>query len=144
MRDATIDDAAAIAAIINETIESGANTMDLTPKTASDIEYQMRSFDERECFLILERLESPIGYGIIKKYSPKTGYRFAAETSVFLRKAEIRKGYGTHLKTAVIERCRELGYHHLVARIWQSTNFGMARLQTRRASSTTNGSDTRW
>lgn len=120
IRDATVADAATIAEIYNETIASRTNTMDLTLKTPEVIGDQIRSFDERETILILERTGTVIGWGIIKKYSPRIGYRFAAETSVFIRKSEIRKGYGSYLKAAVIDRCREFGYHHLVARIWAS------------------------
>ena len=120
VRDATIEDAQAIADIFNETIGSRRNTMDLTLKTAVDIENKIRGFDEREVILVLVRDGGVIGWGIIKKYSARVGYRFAAETSVFLRRSEIRKGYGTYLKSLVIDRCRELGYHHLVARIWAS------------------------
>jgi phosphinothricin acetyltransferase len=130
IRRATPDDADMIAQIYNETISARINTMDLTPKTADDIRKQMDSFEELEEILVLKRLGAVIGWGIIKKYSPRIGYRFAAETSVFLRKTEIRKGYGTHLKSAVIDRCRELGYHHLVAKIW-ATNTASIEYNTR-------------
>jgi phosphinothricin acetyltransferase len=130
VRDAQKSDSQVIAKIYNETIGSRINTMDLTLKTAKDIITQMEAFDDRETILVLERSNTVIGWGIIKKYSPRIGYRFAAETSVFLRKTEIRKGYGTHLKSAVIDRCRELGYHHLVAKIW-ATNTASIEYNTR-------------
>ena len=55
---------------------------------------------------------------MIKLYSPRTGYSRCAETSVFLDQSEIRKGYGSFIKRALIERCKEYGYHHLIARVW--------------------------
>lgn len=126
VRDATVDDAGVVAEIFNETIVTQENTMDLTLKSPADMADRIQRFDEREVILVLERDDEAIGWGIIQKYSYKFGYRFAAETSVFLRHAEIRKGYGSFLKSAVIERSRELGYRHLVARIWASNEASIA------------------
>ena len=56
----------------------------------------------------------------IKGYGTGPVYRHCCETSVFLRRSEIRKGYGSRLKHALIDRCKAYGYHHLVARIWAS------------------------
>ena len=55
---------------------------------------------------------------MIKRYSPRPGYRYCCETSVYLRRSQRRRGHGTRIKTALIERCREYGYHHLLARVW--------------------------
>ncbi len=41
----------------------------------------------------------------------------ACETAVYLRRALRRRGLGTLLKRHIIEKCRNLGYHHLVAKI---------------------------
>ena len=120
MRDATVADAAVIAEIYNETAEARYGTMDLVLKTPAIMASQIRSFDRRETIMLLERNREVIGWGIIKKYSPRIGYQFCGETSVFLRHSEIRKGYGSYIKSALIERCKVYGYHHLVARIWAS------------------------
>ena len=50
------------------------------------------------------------------------GYAKACETAIYLRSAETRKGYGTLMKKWIIEKCRELGYHHLVAKIFSSNS----------------------
>lgn len=118
IRDATPADAAVIADIYNETIRAGYGTMDTVEKTAADLRAQMAGFTEREAYLLLERDGEALGWGVIKRYSDRPGYRFCCETSVYLRHAEVRKGYGSVIKRAVIERCRAYGYHHLVAKIW--------------------------
>lgn len=122
LRDATLDDAAVIAEIYNEAIRAGNASMDDDEKTTDDILRQMKSFGPRETYILLEREEegSPrvIGWGIIKKYSDRPGYRFCCETSVYLRFSEVGGGRGSRMKRALIERCREYGYHHLLARIF--------------------------
>ncbi len=118
IRDASRDDAAVIAEIYNESIAANDATMHDAPKTAEAIRAQMEGFGPRECFLLLERDGQVLGWGVIKLYSHRAGYRFCCETSVFLRRSERRKGHGTYLKRAVIDRCRAYGYHHLLARIF--------------------------
>ena len=58
-----------------------------------------------------------VGWGVVKKYSERPGYRWAGETSVYLRRDARGRGIGTRLKEALVERCRAIGYHYLLARI---------------------------
>ena len=118
IREATLEDAALIAEIYNESIRTGHATMDDALKTAHDIRQQIEAFTKREAYLLLEQDSYAVGWGLIKRYSPRGGYRFCSETSVYLRHSEIRKGYGSRIKRALIERCRTYGYHHLLARIF--------------------------
>jgi L-amino acid N-acyltransferase YncA len=111
-------DTPAVASIYNEYIQRGNATMDEQLKTADDIQQWLDHFNERECLYVLKRSETVIGWGIIKRYSEREGYRFACETAVYLTATEIGKGYGSFLKRFLIDRCRELEYHHLVAKIF--------------------------
>ena len=132
-RDATADDAAVIAEIYNASIVAGGVTMDQELKSPGDVRRQLASFSPREAILLLERghvdpkgrrqvdpkgrQQNILGWGIIKKYSDRTGYRFACETAVYLRRDQTGRGLGTRIKLALIERCRRYGYRHLVAKI---------------------------
>lgn len=120
IRTATADDAAVIADIYNESVHAGDASMDDELKDAGCYLNLMASFDKRETILILENTDTILGWGIIKKYSDRTGYRFCCETAVYLRRNLVRNGYGTKIKLALIERCRQMGYHHLLARIFAS------------------------
>ncbi len=121
IRDATLEDAAVIAEIYNESIRVGGATMDLALKTPEDIRKYMKGFNERETYVLLERADGYVaGWGVIKHFGEGPAYRQTGETSVFLRHAEVRKGYGSRLKRYMIDRCKAYGYHHLVARIWAS------------------------
>lgn len=120
LRDCTLADADTIASIYNDYVRSGGSTMDTEEKTRSDIERQIQQFSDRETILVLEEEGLFVGWGIIKRYSDRVGYRFTCETSVYLHRERIGQGYGTTLKKAVIERCKQYGYHHLVAKIFAS------------------------
>jgi len=117
-RIATITDAAVVQEIYNEHIQSGMSTMDREPKSINHIKDWFRNFNQRELIVLLKEAEYVIGWGVIKRYSDRLGYSRACETAVYLRSTEMRKGYGTMLKKWIIDKCRELQYHHLVAKIF--------------------------
>jgi phosphinothricin acetyltransferase len=111
-------DAQAIADIYNQHIKIGMSTMDMTLKSAADILTWLDEFDEREVLLVLEKRTSVLGWGIIKRYSEREGYKYACETAVYLKSEHIGKGYGTFIKKEIIKYCRKFEYHHLVAKIF--------------------------
>ena len=89
--------------------------MDLTTAKASNYEYLLEA--ERERLFIAEVDDKMIGWALIKKYSDRIGYAKSCETSVYLTKSETGKGYGPKIKTQLIQKCKELDYTHLVAKI---------------------------
>ena len=115
IRKAKLDDATAIANIYNQYL--GVATMDLIPYTKESVEQTIGDQNERECFLVAFLDSSCIGWGQIKKYSDRKGYHYACETAVYLHEDFLGKGYGSTLKKAIIETCRQLDYKHLVAKI---------------------------
>ena len=128
IRDALPEDALVIAAIYNESVAARGSSFDLEEKSAEYFAAQLAEQHANECFLLLEDIAgveqsiagarpAVLGFGKIERYSPRLGYRYTAETAVYLWRRLARRGYGSMLKLAVIERCRELGYHHLVAKI---------------------------
>ncbi len=118
VRDATSDDARAIAEIHNQSIAAGGATMEEGERSAADVARKLAGLDRREALLVLEDVGEVVGWGLIKKYSPRPGYRFACETAVYVRRDRLGQGIGSRIKRALIARCRELGYHHLVAKIF--------------------------
>jgi L-amino acid N-acyltransferase len=120
-RIADITDSQSVQEIYNDHIIRGNSTMDLQPKTLAEIEGWFKALQERELIVLLEDYKKVLGWGIIKKYSDRQGYDKACETAIYLRPDETRKGYGSKMKHWLIDKCRELEYHHLVAKIF-STN----------------------
>lgn len=130
IREGTVADAAAIAEIYNESVAAADATMDDRPKSAEEVQRQIEGFGEREGYLVLEVDGRVLGWTVLKAYSPKGGYRFCRETSTFLRRSEMRKGHGSRLERAAIERCRQLGIHHVIARIF-ADNLASIRFHER-------------
>ena len=136
LRDARERDADAIAEIYNESVRAGDATMDDVEKTPDDIRSQLAGFSKRETILVLEDPPTGtdpenstgriVGWGIIKRYSDRLGYRFCCETAVYLRRDQVGRGLGTRMKKALVERCKLYGYHHLVAKIFADNEASIA------------------
>jgi phosphinothricin acetyltransferase len=129
IRAATVSaaDCSQLAAILNESILDGTITADAELKDAQYFVSWLQRLQDREGILLLcaEEGVGPtlpaeyggvIGFGVIKLWSERAGYRYTCETSVYCRHSLRGHGYGSMLKRALIERCREWGYHHLIAR----------------------------
>ncbi len=118
IKEATANDYQIVAEIYNEHIRSGTATMDEAIKTADDVAKWIHKFNAREKLFVLKEDDVTIGWGIIKRYSDREGYRFACETAVYLTESNVGKGYGTMIKKHLIEVCKQLDYKHLVAKIF--------------------------
>ena len=116
-------DYAAIADIYNCYILDGNQTMEERLHSPEDIANWITNFNDRERLLVLKKDKKTLGWGIIKKYSTRAGYRYACETAVYLHPKQVRKGYGSLMKKHLIEYCKQLEYRHMVAKIF-ATNLG--------------------
>lgn len=117
IRDCRPEDVAAVVEIYNYWIRKGGSTMDTQEKSVESMAQWLAGSSPRETILLLLSEGIIQGWGIIKAYSDRPGYRVACETAVYLRPGRLRRGFGSAMKKALIERCREYGYHHLVAKI---------------------------
>jgi len=123
IREANNSDYQIIADIYNEYITLGTSNMVETLKTAEDIVGWTQNFHDREKLFVFTEDKNVIGWGIIKRYSDREGYRFACETAVYFTESKLGNGYGTTMKKYLIEKCKQLKYKHLVAKVF-ATNTG--------------------
>lgn len=126
IRDATTDDAPGIAAIYNESIAARDSTMQLDRVEAATVLGWIEALGEREAILVMVEDGDTVGYGVVQRYSDRGGYRYAAETSVYLRRTHTGEGRGTRLQSALIDRARAYDYHHLVAKLWAANERSRA------------------
>lgn len=129
IRPATLHDCEALSAIYAQSLDARDSCMEITTspeKFQSILHHQ----GPRECLLVVTRGSEIVGYGVVKAYSDRIGYRVACETSIYLDRGQAGKGYGSMLQQALIDRCREFEYHHVVAKIWAS-NSGSIRFHQR-------------
>ncbi len=126
LRDATPTDAAVVAAIYNAAAPEGDPVLGEQPKREADVRRLIDGLGEREALVLLERDDDVLGWGLVKRYSPRPGYRFCCEILVFVRPDQQRRGYGRHLQQALAERGKAFRYHHLLGRVWGTNAAGLA------------------
>ncbi|MEL7475734.1 MAG: N-acetyltransferase, partial [Cyanobacteria bacterium J06555_12] len=87
----------AIADIYNESISAGRSTMDVHPVGPEKFQTIHENLGDREVLFVAET-ERAIGWGAVRKYSDRYGYRVCCETSIYLTLSETGKGYGSQLQ----------------------------------------------
>lgn len=119
VRPAADDDCEAMASIYRESLEAKDCCME-TETSAGAFRQMLAGFHQREMLLVLEDGGEVRGWAVVKRYSERPGYRVACETSIYFRRHQTGRGYGSRLQEALLEQCRRFGYHHIVAKIWAS------------------------
>lgn len=116
LRDALLDDVAAIAAIYRPYVLTSAATMELDPPDEMEMRRRLSDVHSRGLpFLVAEVDGRLIGYGYASPFRPRAGYRHTVEDSVYLRADCAGRGYGRQILEAVISASRTCGARQMVA-----------------------------
>lgn len=118
VREATEADAAAILQIYNHEIENGVATWDYEPGTLEARIEWLRAHTPPYCALVAEdETDAVVGFASLSIYRPRPGYRFTAESSVYVRPERQRRGVGTALMADLLPRAKTNGFHTVLALI---------------------------
>jgi phosphinothricin acetyltransferase len=133
LRPAAEADAAAIATIYNQGIE-----------TAATLETELRTREERGQWLAARSPRHPVivatvegrvvGWGSLNPFSPRMAYQHVADFSVYVERGWRGRGVGRRMLERLIELARGLGYHKMVLSTFPTNQLGVA-LYERLASS---------
>lgn len=116
LREATPEDAAAIAAIYRPYVLTSPATMELDPPDEAEIARRMGDICARGLpYLVAELNAEVVGYGYAAPFRPRAGYRYTVEDSIYLRGDAAGKGLGRRLLEAVIAASRTAGCKNMVA-----------------------------
>lgn len=118
LRDATVGDAAAIAAIYNHYVESTVISFEEAPVAADTMAARIADVQQGELPWLVALVDGKIaGYAYATKWRVRAAYRFSVESSVYIDKDSAGLGLGTALYTALIERLRLAGRHLVIGGI---------------------------
>ena len=116
LRDATADDAEAVAAIYAHHVLHGTASFDLEPPPPEFFRAKIETVAAAGWpFLIAERGGEVAGYAYATQIRDRPGYRFTAEDSIYVHPEAMRQGIGGALLDALIERCIAGGFRQLIA-----------------------------
>jgi len=115
IRDATPDDAEAIAAIYGHHVLHGTASYDVVPPPAAYLQDKIAAVTAAGWpFLIGEREGLVVGYAYATQFRDREGYRFTAEDSIYVHPDQMGQGIGGALLDALIERSVAFGFRTLI------------------------------
>ena len=116
IRPATAEDAAAIAAVYAPYVTDSVASFEAEPPDAAEVLRRMSALP-RLPWLVAEDAGAIVGFAYASGHRAREGYRWAADSSVYLDGAHIGRGLGRALYDALIPVVRDLGYVTLHAGI---------------------------
>jgi L-amino acid N-acyltransferase YncA len=123
------DDAAFIAAVYGEEVWSTINSWEIEPPDPAEVLARIRRIvGDGYPYYVAEVGGEPLGYAYANTWRGRIGYRYTAETSVYIAAAGRRRGVGRALMEALIDACRARGLRTLVAGIGDLDNAGSIAL----------------
>ena len=126
MRDATADDAPAIAYIYNQGIEDRLATLETQLRTAEERAEWLAARGPRHPVLVaLDDEGAVVGWGSLNAFNPRPAYDHVADFSVYVAREARGRGIGDALLTALEDRARAIGYHKLVLAAFPTNAAGM-------------------
>jgi L-amino acid N-acyltransferase YncA len=116
VRDASIDDCAAICAIYNQAIAERGSTFEIEPRVAED--FHPRVGAQRFPLLIAEIGEDVIGWAGLASYSERACYAGIGEASVYVAPEARGRGVGTALAEALAAESERHGFHKMLGKVF--------------------------
>lgn len=114
IRAATSADAAAIRAIYNHYVTDTVVTFEEQPVAATEMRSRMDVVLVRFPWLVIEHAGEIAGYAYASPWKTRIGYRFAAESSIYLAPAHVGHGLGSALYTSLLESLRARSIHCVI------------------------------
>ena len=130
IRDATPDDAPAIARIYNEGIQDRVATLETELRSAEERRDWLAARGPRHPVLVVEDQGEVVGWASLNSFNPRPAYDHVADFSVYVARERRGTGVGSVLLAALKQLARALGYHKLVLAAFPTNAAGM-RLYTR-------------
>lgn len=114
---AKVGDAADIAEIYAHYVQESTATFETKPPSALEMAERMQKIlDGGYPWLVARALDGRVvGYAYASRFHPREGYRYAVETSIYLRDDSKGQGVGTKLLCALIEACEKRGFRQAFA-----------------------------
>ncbi|MEO1269477.1 MAG: arsinothricin resistance N-acetyltransferase ArsN1 family B [Myxococcota bacterium] len=119
IRDAQLNDDAAITAIYNHYVEHTVVTFEEEPLQPAALRQRIRLCREGGFpWLVAEEEEGVVvGYAYASAWKARSAYRKSVEVTIYLDKNSGRRGLGTQLYRALFEELGERGYHTAIGGI---------------------------
>ena len=116
IRDVTLHDAEALAAIYNPFILTSSATFEETEITVGEMRRRIQSihFEKNYPYLVFEEEGKILGYAYGSSFRERISYRYTAESTVYIDPNYAGRGIGKQLYTQLLEQLKENGFHSVM------------------------------
>jgi L-amino acid N-acyltransferase YncA len=126
IREATREDAAAIAHIYNQGIEDRSATLETQLRTPEERAEWLTARGPRHPVLVaVDSSGAIVGWGSLNPFNPRPAYDHVVDFSVYVAREQRGRGIGDALLGALEVQARALGYHKMVLAAFPSNAPGM-------------------
>jgi len=119
VRDATADDAAAVAAVYAPYVTGTSITFETDPPSADEMVRRIAAAQRSHAFLVLEDAGEVVGYAYGGPFKERAAYRWSCEVSVYLAMDRRGRGGGRRLYEELLRRLADRGYRMAAAGMTQ-------------------------
>ena len=112
IRDATADDAAAIAAIYAPLVTDSIVSFEEDPPSAEEMADRIAA---SHVWLVAEDDGDVVGYAYAARFHPRAAYRWSTEASIYLAPEARSRGTGKRLVSDLLERLKAMGFVNVFA-----------------------------
>jgi phosphinothricin acetyltransferase len=117
-RDATPQDAAAIAAIYRHFVEQSVATFEEIAPDETEIAARMAAtLGAGFPWLVAEEGGGIVAYAYARPFHARSAYRYTVENAIYVAPSHARQGLGRALTREVIVRCTAAGHRQMIALI---------------------------
>lgn len=129
LRDASVADLPAIAAIYGHHVLTGLASFETEPPGAEEMGRRMQAIREKGFPYLVAELEGEVaGYAYASLYRTRPAYRFTLEDSIYVHAARTGLGLGRALLERLVAECERIGCRQMIAVIGDSGNAGSIAL----------------
>lgn len=125
IRDASQEDALAIARIYNQGIEDRLATLETELRSPEERAGWLAAREPRHPVLVAVDGHDALGWASLNRFNPRPAYDHVADFSVYVAREARGCGVGNALLAALIERATVIGYHKLVLAAFPHNAAGM-------------------
>lgn len=115
IRPAAEDDAAELREIYRRYVENTAVSFEYEAPSTEEFRARIRAYSRRYPYLCVLREDEIIGFAFAHAFRERQAYDYAAETSIYLRPDQRRKGVGRLIYTALENELKKMGVTNLYA-----------------------------
>jgi phosphinothricin acetyltransferase len=117
LRAATPDDAAALSRLYAPYVTDSIVSFETEPPDAAEMRRRIEAGGGLYPWLLAEADGEVLGYAYATAFRPRAAYRFAVETTVYCRTANLRSGVGTRLYRRLLAAVRDQGFTQAIGAI---------------------------